>query len=68
MMAFAGLWGLLSIACMGMIWYVWHGYSALMDQEITRSAQTIYTVVCVLLGLLFGLWTRDSLKEAKKEN
>lgn len=68
MLGFAGLWGLLSIVCLCTVWYVWHGYEALTEQAIASSAQIIYTVVCVLLALLFALWTRDSYKQAKEKS
>ena len=67
MMGFVALWSLLSIACMVTIWYVLHGYAALTDQPITASEKIIYTVICALLILLFGMWARDSYKEASRE-
>lgn len=66
MIGFAVLWSLLTIACMGTIWYVQHGYVTLTDQGITTSERIIYTIVCGLLILLFGMWARDSYKEAKR--
>ena len=67
MMGFAYLWSLLSIACMVTIWYVLHGYVALTDQPITSSERIIYTVICSLLILLFGMWARESYKEARRK-
>lgn len=67
MIGFAGLWSLLTIACMVTIWYVLHGYATLTDQPITLSEKIIYTVVCSLLILLFGMWARQSFKEAREQ-
>ena len=62
MIGFACLWGLLSVACAGVIWYVWHGYEAVTEHEITSSEQIIYTIVCGLLILLFMMWGRGVLQ------
>ena len=67
MIGFACLWVVLTLACAGTVWYVWHGYEALTEQTIKSSAQIIYTVVCVLLSLLFGMWARDSYRQAREE-
>ena len=65
MIGFACLWTLLAVACLTTIWYVQHGYEALTNQEITSSERIIYTIVCVLLVLLFGMWARESYRQAK---
>ena len=65
MIGFALLWGLLCTACLCTIWYVLHGYEALSEQSVTSSERIIYTIICGLLALLFGLWARESYRQAR---